>query len=545
MTDRYTVRSDRRHGAFIYARFSTEHQHSIEEQVARCLRWCQEHNIPMVGVYADEAVSGTKLSRANYDLMMSDLQQGLADTVVIYDQSRLMRDVAGWFGARQALAVLGVRVYSATQEYVGGNINKPDTYMMEAIQSVFDTLHVLTTREKTTEKLRYMATTGLHTGGKPALGYKTVPAGDKGKRLVIDEAEARIVLRIFDQYAAGRSYREIINALNADGIRTKTGKPFGNNSLHDLMKNQLYTGKVIYGARPYRADGTRNTHAPEGTDIIERQDETLRIIPQETFDIVQRRMAENAHQKTGRPASVRDYPLKGKVYCGECGSAMAVVASKKREYKYFYYRCAKKDRTHDCNGKPIRCDDLEELVAAQVRALISSADIRDRALTYLRDYADQINRTGIDRYQRLTDDLRTVKTKISRIIDAIENGAWSPTMQQRLKELEEEQQTLQLRLNELTKSARVASLPAERFAALFDKLCASAKTDLNAVLSIVSRVEVYNDKIKIYTAFDPDPKGTDWDPDGEEVIVSGGIPSSVPIIIITASGFAMQIARKG
>ena len=160
---------ERTHGAFIFPRFSTEHQHSIEEQVDACSRRCKELGLTVLGIYADEAVSGTKLSRRNFDRMMDDLRAGLADTVVIYDQSRLMRDIEGWFAVRKELQMLGVRVISATQEFVGGDIRKSDNFMMESIQATFDQMHVLITREKVTAKLHYMAKAGLHTGGVPAL----------------------------------------------------------------------------------------------------------------------------------------------------------------------------------------------------------------------------------------------------------------------------------------------------------------------------------------------------------------------------------------
>lgn len=72
------MRNERIHGAYIYPRFSTEHQHSIEEQVDACIRRCRELGLTVLGVYADETVSGTKLSRRNFDRMMDDLRAGLA-----------------------------------------------------------------------------------------------------------------------------------------------------------------------------------------------------------------------------------------------------------------------------------------------------------------------------------------------------------------------------------------------------------------------------------------------------------------------------------
>ena len=534
---------ERTHGAFIYPRFSTEHQHSIEEQVDACSRRCKELGLAVLGIYADEAVSGTKLSRRNFDRMMDDLRAGLADTVVIYDQSRLMRDIEGWFAVRKELQLMGVRVISATQEFVGGDIRKSDNFMMESIQATFDQMHVLITREKVTAKLHYMAKAGLHTGGVPALGYRTKEIGDGKKILEVDEKEAAIVRRIFRAYDSGQSYKSIIDSLNADGIRTKRGNKFGANSLHDLLKNNLYTGVQIYGAKVYRPDGTRNSHAPEGQNIITRDAPELAIIDKTTFERVQQRMAQNKHQQAGRPPEARNYPLKGKVFCGECGSAMNVAASKKHEYLYYYYRCAKKDRTHDCTCRPIRCDDLEQLVVDYVRGLIGCPEIKDRAMEYLRREADAINKTGIDRLKSMQQEQRAIKSKIDNIIAAIEDGNYIPTMRDRLKQLEAEKASIESKINSLSRSASVAALPSEKFEAAYKKLCTTAQTNTTAILSIVSRVEIYNDCIKIYTLFNPDHDNTGPDETRGEFIEIPGTPSGVPRIIINFCGITLMIPR--
>ena len=535
---------ERTHGAFIYPRFSTEHQHSIEEQVDACTRRCRELGLTVLGVYADEAVSGTKLSRRNFDRMMDDLRAGLADTVVIYDQSRLMRDIEGWFAVRKELQLLGVRVISATQEFVGGDIRKSDNFMMESIQATFDQMHVLITREKVTAKLHYMAKAGLHTGGVPALGYRTKDIGDGKKILDVDEKEAAIVRRIFREYDSGQSYKSIIDGLNADGIKTKRGNKFGSNSLHDLLKNQLYTGVQIYGAKVYRQDGTRNSHAPEGENVITRDAPELAIIDKTTFDRVQQRMEQNKHQQAGRPPESRNYPLKGKVFCGECGSAMNVAASKIKGKTYYYYRCAKKDRTHDCTGRPIRCDDLEQMVVDYMRGLMGCPEVKDRAMDYLRREADAINKTGIDRLKAMQQEQRAIKTKIDNIIAAIEDGNYIPSMRERLKQLEVEKAAIESKINNLSRSAAVASLPSEKFEAAYKKLCAISQTNAAAILSMVSRVEVYNDCIKIYALFNPDDDVRQTKCNTEKFVEILGTPSGVPRIIINFCGITLMIPRR-
>lgn len=77
------------HGAYILARYSTDNQNpdSIEVQVERCTEWCKTNSLPVLGVYADYAVSGMKDTRPQQSRMMAELREGGADTVVIYDQS--------------------------------------------------------------------------------------------------------------------------------------------------------------------------------------------------------------------------------------------------------------------------------------------------------------------------------------------------------------------------------------------------------------------------------------------------------------------------
>ena len=103
-------------GAFISARYSTDNQNpdSIEVQVEKCREWCHQNNMPVLGIYADEATSGMKDTRAQYEKMMRQLRLGFADTVVIYDQSRMFRKMTAWFAFRDELASMGVNVVSVT-----------------------------------------------------------------------------------------------------------------------------------------------------------------------------------------------------------------------------------------------------------------------------------------------------------------------------------------------------------------------------------------------------------------------------------------------
>lgn len=160
------------HGAFILARYSTDRQNpdSIEVQVEKCSEWCRQHELPVLGVYADYATSGMKDNRPQQMRMMEDLRAGQADTVVIYDQSRMFRKLTAWFAFRDELEAMGASVVSVTQPNIGGDLRDPTNFLTEGSMALFNQIWALQTRQKVMEKMQYMARQGLHTGGTPPLG---------------------------------------------------------------------------------------------------------------------------------------------------------------------------------------------------------------------------------------------------------------------------------------------------------------------------------------------------------------------------------------
>ena len=510
----------RLHGALICARYSTDNQNpdSIEVQVAKCTEWCHTHNIPVLGVYADEATSGMKDTRPRYAAMMRDLRDGVGDMVVIYDQSRMFRKMTSWFSFRDQLTQMGVEVVSVTQPMIGKDLRDPTNFLTEGSMALFNQIWALQSRQKVMEKMRFMAKNGQHTGGKPALGYEVVDG-----RLAICEAEAKIVRRIFEEYGSGKSYREIVAGLNADGIKTKRGSAFGANSLHDLLKNEKYIGTLVYGQRPYREDGTRNTHAA-AADSIRIENAIPAIIDKELFAKVQDKMAANKRQQGGRPPTKRDYPLKGKVFCAECKSAMTISTSQKI---YDYYKCSGKKRRHDCDGVNISVDVLERTVANAVRQVLGSPKNVERLITILRDQSGEIQAQAVDALRQLIAREREISRKLDNATDAILGGLSSPTLLARVKDLEQEKTEIDRQMRELKATVDASAIPETRLREIIDEISGDNPAGNAALLAIVCRVEVAKDIITIWTMLDTHPDGTfDWSEEG--VLITPGTTSGVP-----------------
>ena len=511
----------REHGAFILARYSTDNQNpdSIEVQVEKCSGWCHDRNLPIFGIFADFATSGMKDTRPQYEAMMQQLRMGLADTVVIYDQSRMFRKMTAWFAFRDQLAAMGVTVVSVTQPMIGKDLRDPTNFLTEGSMALFNQMHALITRQKVMEKMRFMARNGQHTGGKPALGYKVADG-----KLVICEEEAAIVRRIFNEYAGGKSYREIIDGLNADGLKTKRGNPFGNNSLHDLLHHEKYIGTLVYGQAPYREDGTRNTHSKDGTDVIRIEDALPAIISKEVFEIVQTRMAQNKRLQGGRPAKNREYHLRSKVFCAECKSAMTISTSKG---EYYYYRCTGKKRLHNCDSTPISVDYLEQRVAEAVKSILGTPSSTEYLIEILRTQAEEIQDGAVIRLRQLIEKDREIAAKLQNASDVILSGFSSPTLLNKLRELETERTEIDKEIRILKREVDASAIPEQKLREILDTITTSASSELAVLLSVVCRVEVGKENITIWTILDADPNGhIDYNQDG--VTITSGVPFGVP-----------------
>lgn len=508
------------HGAFINARYSTDNQNpdSIEVQVNKCTEWCHQRNIPILGIYADEATSGMKDTRPQYEEMMKQLRQGIADMVVIYDQSRLFRKMTAWFSFRDELTVMGVQVVSVTQPMIGKDLRDPTNFLTEGSMALFNQIWALQSRQKTMEKMRFMARNGQHTGGKPALGYVV-----KDGRLAICEEEAAIIRRIFQEYASGKSYRDIIAGLNRDGLKTKRGRPFGSNSLHDMLHNEKYIGVLVYGQSPYREDGSRNSHSKDGADVIRIEGGVPAIVEKELFEKVQKRMSMNKRLQGGRPATKREYPLRGKVYCGDCKSAMTISTS---QQKYNYYRCTGKKRLHNCEASPIEAGYLEHRVTETVKMILGRPDETNGLLQLLKEQAEKLQIGAVDRLNALIQQEREVNAKLDNAIEAVLNGLSSPTVQKRIADLESQKALIARDMQVLKNAVDASAIPEKNLRNILNQII-DACDDSEALLSVVSRVEVSADTITIWTLLNSDPAGfIDYKQEG--VIITSGLPSGVP-----------------
>ncbi|MCL2189802.1 MAG: recombinase family protein [Defluviitaleaceae bacterium] len=398
--------------AVIYARYSTDMQteQSIEGQIHVCKEYAKKNNLTIIENYIDRAVSGKTENRPQFLRMVDDSKNGCFNAVLVYKVDRFSRNKYDSVYYKKKLRDNGVRVVSATE----GISDTPEGVLLESLLEGMAEFYSRELAQKTLRGLHQSALKCKFTGGHVTLGYKI----SANKDYEIDEVNAAIVRFIFESYATGVSYGNIIKELNKRGHKSAAGRNFGNNSLNSILSNKKYIG--VY----------------EFMDDVFIEDGIPAIIDKELFKVVQNKMALNK-KRSGRAKAKINYLLSGKLYCGLCGGSMVGQSTTNTKgYTTAYYECNVKKRVKTCKKKNVRKDWIEGLVVSETMAMLT-----DELIDYIAGRVYEVcerdrNNEGI--INGLTANLKEVETRLKNISKAIAQGIITDTTKNMLLEAEED-----------------------------------------------------------------------------------------------------------
>ena len=323
--------------AAIYARFSTDMQRdaSIDDQLRSCRDYAAKQGIDVVETYTDKAVSGASLMRSGIQKLLRDCQSNAFDVVISEGLDRLSRNQADIASIYQKLQFRNVMIETVSE----GSICE----MHIGLKGTMNSLFLKDLAVKTHRGLKGRALAGKSAGGK-AYGYRNIihydAAGEpiRGDR-AIDDGEASVVTRIFNDYAAGLSPKKIAEQLNLEKVPAPSGAGWGASTLHGnrergtgILNNELYIGRQIWNRLTYVKDpetGKRISRLNRQTDWVMTDVPELRIIDQGLWDAVRDRQGAMGVKDTSTPVWDRRRPktlFSGLMVCGCCGGGFAKVS---------------------------------------------------------------------------------------------------------------------------------------------------------------------------------------------------------------------------
>ncbi|TVQ33185.1 MAG: recombinase family protein [Phycisphaeraceae bacterium] len=393
--------------------------------------------------YDDGGFSGGSMERPALARLIRDIDAGRIDCVVVYKVDRLSRSLMDFSRIMETFEKRGVSFVSVTQQF---NTTHSMGRLTLNILLSFAQFEREIIGERIRDKIAAQKRKGKWAGGAPVLGYD-VERSQGSPRLVINAREAARVREIFRLYLEKGSLLPVVSELarktwvNKRRISGKGrrlgGQPFNKATLHRLLTNPIYTGKL--------------THKGE---LFHGEHEA--IIEQELFDQVQALLRLNG--RTGGVEVRNKYGalLRGLLRCRACDRAMTHTFTKGRNGAFYrYYRCtaAIKNGAGVCTASTLPAAEIERLVVDEVRGLAADRALLDQTLTEAQAaIADELAAL-----ERERDELRRETGRNHRELRRLAGeGATTKGVAPRLADLHERIAGAEARLPEL--ESRIAEL---------------------------------------------------------------------------------------
>ena len=298
-----------------YARVSSGKDamlHSLSAQVSYYNELIQRHpGWVFCGVYADEALTGTKADRENFTRLLQDCKAGKVDMVITKSISRFARNTVTLLETVRELKLIGVDVYFEEQ-----NIHSisADGELMLSILASYAQEESLSASENQKWRIKRNFENGMPWNGT-LLGYRY----ENGKYIIVPD-EAETVQLIFDSYLSGMGITAIMKMLNEKGILSRNGNAWCKSSVMRVLRNYAYTGNLLL-QQTYRENHlTKRTLQNNGEFPkyhITGSHEP--IISLRQFNAVQEEIRRRAEKHTHPGVKQKTYPFTGMVVCGGCG----------------------------------------------------------------------------------------------------------------------------------------------------------------------------------------------------------------------------------
>ncbi len=440
--------------AAIYARYSTDLQSdaSIEGQRRLCLRLVTGNGWSEADTYSDRGISGASHLRPAYQRVLEDARNDKFDVVVSEGLDRISRDqehIAAFF---KQMRFQGIPIVTVAE----GEISELHIGLKGTMSSLF----LKDLAQKTHRGLEGRVRKGKSAGGI-TYGYDVVRdiqsdgSVTTGERAINDN-QASIVRRIFEEFAMGRSPRAIAGSLNDEGIDGPRGNGWGMSTIYGnwrrgtgILNNELYVGRLIWNRQRFIKDpdtGKRQARMNQPEDWVIEEVPDLRLISSDLWNRVKSRQTATRSfvisegvtrsERARRPKNL----FSGLATCGQCGGGFTVVGKA-------YLGCANARNKGTCGNRvSIKRDDLERRVLSGLKDHLLHPDL---IAEFTRAYLEEFNHlAGSIRNDRVSAERKLAKTtrQIDKIIEAITEGMFHPSMKAKMDDLEAQKAELEKEL---------------------------------------------------------------------------------------------------
>lgn len=326
-----------------------------------------------VGIYADEAISGTnKMKRNEFLNMIEACKAGKVDMIITKSITRFARNTIESIQTIRELKSIGVAVYFENEHI--NTMAVEGELMLTILSSIAQS-----ESEDISSNIRWSINRRFQTGtfiiSDPPYGYKK----NENQELEVDDKTAPIVKRIYQEYLNGIGIQTIAKGLEKDNIPPPRGNKNWNNSVRYILKNEKYTGdnllqkKYSTNVFPYK----RKINYGEKLQYYIEEDHPPIISREESaavLAIFEYRRLRYKIETEDKEKYIKKYQFSGRIICCECGSHFKrQIIYGGRGDTYIRWCCKKHIKNkQECSMVGIREDIIQEAFVKMWNKLITN-----------------------------------------------------------------------------------------------------------------------------------------------------------------------------
>ena len=371
----------------IYIRVSTEDQakegYSLEVQKEHLESFALREGYEVFKVYSDDGISAYSTRRSALQELLADAKAKRFELVIVHKIDRFSRNLKDLLMLVDELSSYGVGFKSATEPF--DTTTSAGKLMFQQLGSFAEF-----ERNRIAERVFPGMIKGVQQGNWQ--GARFAPFGynyNKAKKLLeVEEREANIVKLIYMMYLSGKSTHDIAAYLDKKGYKTRTGKQFYNKFICDILKNQIYTGKIVWNKKHYDKNQKTKKHYKyiknDSSKVLVAQGKHKPIIDEEDFAEVQKLLANKT--RTWRPrVKNKEYLLTGLITCAKCNhryTGVSSISNHRLNKKKRWYRCSGPYSSHiSCTNRAVKAEDIEPEATKIVVQLIQNERLKQSRWT--------------------------------------------------------------------------------------------------------------------------------------------------------------------
>ena len=378
------MKKQQHYKAALYCRLSVDDGNfggsvSIETQKILLEQYCKDHKITDYKFYCDDGCSGTNFDRPSFKKMLSDIDEGKINLVIVKDLSRFGRNYVEAGMYVQRFTDSNIRFIAADDNY-DSLVNSDD--LLFPIKNVVNEMYARDVSKKTKAAKKAKARDGQFIGSKAPFGYKIDP--NDRHHLIVDEPAAQVVKSIFRLASEGVGYNKMAKIFREEKVLTPIAYFNLNNpdyfksdywrkefdwhvtSIRAILNNEVYLGKLVYGKQRNKSMKSKEKVRNPKEDWIVVENCHEPIITQELWDTVHKIL--NAKHRPAKAGEVQMFA--GLLYCSDCGHCLTYSQKQRKDGSYHGAYSCWMYKTHGkeyCASHYITFDTIYELVLIDIQ----------------------------------------------------------------------------------------------------------------------------------------------------------------------------------